>query len=57
MGSTHHRQHAATTNAGYTDHLRKTLNGIQKKLKNWEKTKYVKHFLPNKNTSHGGNDN
>ena len=22
----------------------------------WEKTKYIKQILPNKNTSHGGND-
>ena len=32
------------------------LNGIQKKIKNWGETKYVKQILPNKNTNHGGND-
>ena len=30
---------------------------VSKKEKNiWEKTKYIKQILPNKNTSHGGND-
>ena len=28
----YHGQHAATTNAGYIDHLKKTLNGIKKKV-------------------------
>ena len=27
----YHGQHAATTNVGYTDHLERMLNGIQKR--------------------------
>ena len=51
----YHGQHAATTNVGYTDHLKRMLNGIQKKDIG-EKAKYVKQILPDKNTSHNGHD-
>ena len=32
---------------GYTDHLKRILNGIQKKLKNWEEAKHFKQILFN----------
>ena len=37
--------------------FKKKLNGIQKKEKYLEKAKYIKQILPNKNTSHSGNNN
>ena len=36
----YHGQHAATTIVGYTDHLKKRLNGIKKKCLG--KTQYIK---------------